>query len=245
MKKRFIYLPMIVLSALLFPQNKLDLPSWYKDNDGLTRTVNNGCWSDDPADAPTDEEIGKMLDTACKVQTAVSWNEFFFLAVRNPEEQKNIVGDYWGKNPATRGTVTILILSDQIESQKNHKAKYEGYYTQSALAYFDSGMASSVLALCAQTMGYNTHFFGYLTGKSVAKNNGDNDFGLPRYDISRFVKGKKYSREWGLPDKRTAFDVEGNCALIGCVVIGKPDKDIDARTAATQHKRPKNWAIWD
>jgi hypothetical protein len=67
----------------------LDLAAWFAANENW-KTVNNGSWSSDPKDAPSDKELTAMLDIACKVQTAVNWNEFFFIVVRDPAEQEAI-----------------------------------------------------------------------------------------------------------------------------------------------------------
>jgi len=65
------------------------------------------------------------------------------------------------------------------------------------------------------------------------------------YDISRFVTGRKYMRGWGFPETETQFEVEGNCQLIACVVLGKPNPTVDVVTAVTPHRRPSNWAVWE
>lgn len=222
----------------------LNLTDWFNANETICRTVNNGSWSNNPKDAPTDAELATILEFACKPQTAVNWNEFFFIAVRDPKEQAAIPGTYWGKGCTSEGTVTILVLADQIASQAEHKAKYEGYYMKTVFSYFDTGMASAFLTLAANDLGYSTHFFGTMNGASVGPNPGKNEFGTSNYDISRFVSGRKYMRGWGFPEKETQYEVEGNCQLIACIVIGKPNPAVDAVTAVTQHRRPSNWAIW-
>jgi hypothetical protein len=63
-------------------KTNLDLTKWFKENENTWRTVNNGSWSNDPKDAPTDEELAQIFEIACKTQTAVNWNEYYFIAVR-------------------------------------------------------------------------------------------------------------------------------------------------------------------
>jgi nitroreductase len=223
----------------------LRLKQWFADNEHIWRTVNNGSWSKNPKDAPTDAELVEIMEIAGKAQNAVNWNEYFFIAVRDPEEQAAIVGTRWGAGCTSEGTVTILILADQVAAQADHKAKYEGYYMQTVWAYFDSGMASAFLSMAAYDLGYRTHFFGTMNGPSVGPMPGSYAYGTPKYDISRFVKGRNYMRGWGFPEKQVNYEVEGNCVLIGAIVVGKPNPSIDAISAVTKHGRPNNFAIWE
>ena len=223
----------------------MNVAEWFDANENIWRTVPNGAWSNDPKDAPTDEELEQIFDIACKTQTAVNWNEYFFIAVRDPAEQAAIIGDYWGEGCTTDGTVTILILADQVADQDMHKDTYEGYYMQTAFSLFDAGMACGNLNLAAYDLGYSTHYFGTVNGSSVGPNEGTVGFGVKNYDVSRFVNGKNYQRGWGFPEEETFYDVEGNAVLIGCIVLGKPDASLDSTSAATQHGRPDNYAIWE
>lgn len=224
----------------------LNVITWFEENEDTWRTVQNGSWSKDPKDAPTDEELKQIFQTASKTQTAVGWNEYFFIAVRDPEEQKAIIGDAW-EGGTSEGTVTILILADQVADQEHHKAKYEEMYLQTPVAYFDAGMASGLLNVSAYSLGYGTHYFASPNGSSIPPLDkhtyGFGGYPTPNYDISRFVAGKGYTRGWGLMDSK--YDVEGNAIMLAAVVIGKPDPSIDAKTAATQYSRPDNWAIWE
>lgn len=222
----------------------LNLAKWLSENENVWRTVNNGSWSNNPKDAPTDAELAQILEVACKSQNAVNWNEYFFVAVRDPAEQAAIIGEYWGKGCTTEGTVTILVLADQIANKANHASKYEGYYMQTVFSLFDCGMASAFLSLAAYDLGYNTHFFGTMNGKSVGPLPGKTDYGTSNYDVSRFVKGRNYMRGWGFPEKETSFPVEGNSVLIMGIVLGKPNPAVDVVSAVTHHRRPSNWALW-
>ncbi|WP_071393239.1 nitroreductase family protein [Bacillus tuaregi] len=226
--------------------SELDLNKWFTENENLWRTVNNGSWSNDPKDAPSDEDLEKIFDIAMKGQTAVNWNEYFYIAVRDPKEQATIIGDYWGEGCTTDGTVTVLILADQIADQADHKDQYKDYYMQTSFALFDTGYSNGLLSMGAWSLGYQTHYFGTLDGSAVApKGESTYAYGVPKYDVSKFLEGKNYKRGWGFPEEKTEFDVEGNAVLVGAVVIGKADPSIDVETSATQHGRPDNWAIWD
>jgi hypothetical protein len=254
--KRPMILPLIALLTLGiamtgWSEPALDLTGWFAENETVCRTVSNGSWSSDPRDAPSDAELGKILDFACKTQTAVNWNEFFFIAVRDPAEQEAIIGGATWKGSTSPGTVTVLILADQVADQANHKDKYDAkkIFMQTTMSYFDSGMACGFLNLAAYGLGYSTHYFASANGKTITPKDkttyGIGSYNTPNWDISRFLKGKHYVRGWGFPDPQVNFDVEGNCVMIAAVVIGKANPAIDAVTAATKHGRPSNWAIWE
>ena len=244
-----------VLAGALWAQDggfRLDLNRWAADNKNIIRTVNNGAWSQDPKDAPSDKELGYMLRFACETQTAVNWNEYFFIAVRDPVEQEAIIGHQVWKGATSPGTVTILILADQVADQKNHATPYnaKGLYMQTTMSYFDTGMACGFLNLAAYSMGYSTHYFASASGKTITPKDASVTYGIgayntPNWDISKFLAGKNYTRAWGFPEPNAKFPVEGNCVMIGAVVIGKADPKIDAVSAVTNHGRPQNWAIWD
>ncbi|MEG0774613.1 hypothetical protein [Clostridium sp.] len=227
--------------------NSLDVITWFKENENTWRTVNNGSWSKDPKDAPTNKELEQILETASKTQSAVGWTPYYFVAIRDPQEQKAIIGEEQWKGSTSEGTVTVLILADQIADQEHHKDKYEEMYMQTPVAYFDTGMACGLLNISAYSLGYSTHYFASPSGPSITPVDthafGFGQYPTPNYDLSRFIGGKEYNREWGLGKKK--YPVEGNVVMIGAVVIGKPDCSIDAKTSVTQYNRPNNWTIWE
>lgn len=226
--------------------NTFDIIGWFEQNENAWRTVQNGAWSNDPKDAPTDEELAKMFEVASKVQTAIGFTPYYFIAVRDPKEQKAIIGEETWVGSTSEGTVTVLILADQVADQEYHKDEYKDLYMQTSVAYFDTGMACGLLNAAAYSLGYGTHYFTSPAGSSITPID-DHTFGIgqyptPNWDISRFIGGRGYTRGWGLMN--TDYDVEGNAVMIGAVVIGKPDPSIDATSAATQSARPSNWVIW-
>lgn len=224
----------------------MDVAGWFEANEGIWRTVENGKWSNDPKDAPTREDIETILETATKTQSAIGWNPYFFVAVEDPAEQKAIIGDAW-EGATSEGTVTILILADQIADPEHHKDEYTELYMQSPVAYFDTGMAAGLLNITAYSMGYSTHYFCSPNGTSITPVD-EHTFGFgtyptPNYDLSRFIGGRDYKRGWGLMG--TEHEVEGNVVMIGAVVVGKPDQSVDAMSSVTMSPRPANWAIWE
>lgn len=254
---RFFFLVAIGFAVLLPGWSQdgkfaLDLDRWAAENKTLIRTVNNGSWSQNPGDAPSDEELAYMLRFACETQTAVNWNEYFFIAVRDPVEQEGIIGHKTWPGATSPGTVTILILADQAADPANHGTPYnaQSLYMQTTMSYFDTGMACGYLNFAAHSLGYSTHYFASASGSTIAPKDPSVTYGIgayntPNWDISKFVQGKNYMRAWGFPNPPVRFPVEGNCIMIAAVVIGKPNPGIDALSAVTDHARPQNWAIWD
>ena len=201
--------------------------------------MNNGSWSKDPKDAPTDKDLAYIFKFACETQTAVNWNEYFFIAVRDPVEQEAIIGHQMWKGATSPGTVTILILADQVADPSHHKTPYDPktYYMQTTMSYFDTGMACGFLNLAAYNLGYSTHYFASAAGATITPKDKSVTYGIgsyntPNWDISKFISGKNYVRGWGLPEPTAKFPVEGNCVMIAAVVVGKPDSGIDAALSA-------------
>lgn len=253
MKKSFITLAVLALfifSAASALAQAPDVTAWFSAKESTFRTVSNGSWSKDPKDAPTDAELALMLEFACKTQSAVNWNEYFFIAVRDPAEQEAIIGDAAWKGSTSPGTVTILILADQVANQANHVTPYDAksIYLQTTMSYFDTGMACGFLNLAAYSLGYSTHYFASASGKTITPLDkttyGFGTYNTPNWNISRFLKGKNYTRGWALRSPAQTFPVEGNCVMIAAVVIGKPNPALDAVSAVTHYGRPSNWAIW-
>ena len=214
--------------------------TWFTENSGWM-TVANGHWSEDPADQISDAELAIIFNMASKQQNAVHWTPYYFIAVKDAEEQQKIIGSYWDKpeNCATPGTVTVLVLADQIlTKEEGHVSDYEGYYMPTSFAYYDTGLTCGTLGVAAAALGYETHYFGTITGEYAP-----NDLAGGKYQsMSRYVSDTDI-RTWGFSDK--TFPVAGNCVFVAAIVIGKPAADENIETWGTNHVRPQNWKIWD
>lgn len=229
------------------------LIDWYVGEQKF-QTVKNGAWSQDPADRPTDEELTKMLTMANTMQSAVHWTPWYFIVVKDVEEQRKIIGDRWGapEDMATEGTVTVLVLADQIiTAEEGHVSPYEGYYMPTPkYAYFDTGAACALLQVAAASLGYGTHYFGSINGEYAPFDVADGQY----QSMSRYVSDEDM-RGWGYmagaygeelnPDY--FYPVKGNCVFVAAIVIGKPaaEEDVDIVTWATNRARPQNWKFWD
>lgn len=222
------------------------LLDWYEENPGVWMTVNNDHWDARLESAPTDEEIEKMLTFALKAQTGIHWTETFFLVVRDPAAQQGIIGQSFGtlEGSANEGTVTVLVLADNILPQEQHVTPYDGatYFQNPVMASFNSGLACGMLNVAATALGYSTHYFAYPDGTLI---NGT------AHDLSYFLDGNDYTRVWGITgtyeDASQAMEipVQGNATLVAAIVIGKPNPAEDIYTTSTMYARPDNYAFWD
>lgn len=256
MKKRIVTLALAALMALMptmvIAEESFDpagLIDWF--NESMTwMTVANGHWSSEASDQITDEQLAKAFSMAVKQQNAVHWTPWYFIVVKDVEEQRKIIGDAWGdpNDMATEGTVTILALADQILTQdEGHASTYEGYYMPTTTAYYDTGLTCGLLEVALGSMGYYTHYFGTINGEYSPKDIADGKY----QSMSRYVKDS-YQRVWGFPNKyngeiaeTSVYPVDGNCVFVAAIVVGKPAADETIETWGTNHARPDNWVIWD
>lgn len=241
-----VMVPLMSLAEEAF--NPKGLIDWFNESYGWM-TVANGHWSSDPADRITREELDKIFEMATKQQNAVHWTPYFFIVVEDVEEQRKIIGDAWGdpNDMATEGTVTVLVMCDQLLSEEEgHVTPYEGYYMHTPKARYDAGLTCGLLGVAAASLGYNTHYFGTINGEYAPK-----DIAGQYQSLSRYVKDE-YQRVWGFRNayngeisEETKFPVAGNCIFIDAIVIGKPAAGETVETWGTNHARPQNWAYWD
>jgi len=238
-------LPMLGLAEAFDPAGFID---WFNES-GTWMTVANGHWSNDPADQPTDEDLAKIFSAATKQQNAVHWTPWYFIVVKDVEEQRKILGDMWGDPAtlATEGTVTVLCLADQIlTAEEGHVTPYDGYYMPTTFAYYDSGLTCGLFGAAAATLGYQTHYFGSINGEYAPV-----DVAGKYQSLNRYVK-EDATRVWGFPNaygaeviEGTSYPVSGNAVFVCALVVGKPAESETIETWGTNHGRPDNWVIWD
>ena len=241
-----VALPMFGLAEAFDPAGFID---WFNESN-TWMTVANGHWSADPADQPTDEDLAKIFSATVKQQNAVHWTPWYFIVVKDVEEQRKIIGDYWGapEDMATEGTVTVLCLADQLlTEEQGHVSKYDGYYMPTKFATYDAGLTCGLFGVAAATMGYQTHYFGEINGEYAPKDLADGQY----QSLSRYVKDE-YTRVWGMMsplegevNEAYTYPVAGNCVFVCALVVGKPAADETIETWGTNHARPNNWVIWD
>ena len=92
-------------------ESGLNLLDEYAKNPIMFNTLATGAFSADPADAPTDEELAKMLDFAMSSFTGHGLTPWQFVVVRDVDAQKEIFGDgsTTGSAVVTPGTVAVLV----------------------------------------------------------------------------------------------------------------------------------------
>ena len=232
-------------AALAEDYDPSQLLDWYEEKPEIWMTVNNDHWDANPESAPTDEDIEKILNFALKSQTGIHWTETFFLVVRDVEAQRGIIGQSFGtlEGSANEGTVTILVLTDNVLAQEDHVTPYDGatYFQQPTMASFNAGLTCGMLNVAATVLGYSTHYFAYPDGELIKGT---------AHDLSYFLEGNDYTRVWGITgsyedaSQAMEFPVEGNVFLEAAIVIGKPNPDEDIYTHSTMHARPDNYAFW-
>lgn len=240
----------LCLSSISFAEDfdPAGILDWYEDEANVSTwmTTNNGSWDKDISAAPTDEELEQMFQFAQKSQTGIGWTETFFLVVRDPAAQQGIIGDTFGEleDCANEGTVTVMVLVDNILPQDQHVTPYDGasYFEQPVMASFNAGMTCGMLNVAATSLGYSTHYFAYPDGELI---NG------AAMDPTYFLEGNDYTRLWGITgkydDESTCmeFPVQGNVKLVAAVVIGTQNQEIDVASRATMYARPDNYDFWD
>lgn len=229
--------------------NSEDFIDWFNESYGWM-TVANGHWSSDPADQVTDEQLEKIFSMATKQQNAVHWTPYYFIVVKDVDEQRGLIGNYWGpvEDMATEGTVTIIVMADQILTQEQgHVTPYESYYMPTTFAYYDTGLTCGMLGVAAASLGYKTHYFGTINGEYAPKDLADGKY----QSMSRYIKDE-YQRTWGFrsaygsdESEATKYPVSGNCVFVCAIVLGKEKADETVETWGTNHARPHNWVIWD
>ncbi len=218
---------------------------WFNESYGWM-TVANGHWSSDPKDQISDEELEKLFSMTTKQQNAVHWTPWYFVVVKDVDEQRKIMGDMWGEpeDMATEGTVTVLVMADQIlTKEEGHVSDYDNLYMPTNFAYFDSGLTCGLMGVAAAALGYKTHYFGSINGEYAPKDLADGKY----QSLSRYIKDD-YMRVWGFPSSEgelKKYPVAGNCVFLAAIVIGKEAQDEGVETWGTNHYRPNNWIIWD
>lgn len=223
----------------------LNLLDEYAKNPILFNTLSTGAFSTDPADAPTDEELAKMLDFAMSSFTGHGLTPWQFVVVRDIDAQKEIFGDgsVTGSAVVTPGTVAVLVYSDQLVSAEEHAEPYTFWYMQTDNAVYDVGAASALFNVAANTLGYKTHPHLILN--------------LPKdsnsvYQADKFLTSKDGKVDfahtvglYSLDGQSKEVTAKGNLRLYCAILVGKADKTLDAAAAATTVVRGKNYNFWE
>ncbi len=192
----------------------------------------------DAASAPTDEKLKKILHYASLAVSSGGKNDWFLVAVKDPDEQLAIIGKSdTGKPKATSaGTVTVLVFSErllrpQFRTDKEGDPSFVAF--QPDRGYYDAGIITGYLQTAAIAMGYGTHMF---QTPAIPGTNGFNEGGLG-LECAKYLKGTKYMNA----SNNTQYGND-NMKFVCAVVIGTLDKKHTA--GVTMRARPDNWSIW-
>lgn len=192
----------------------------------------------DASGAPKEADLKKILHFASLAVSSGGKNDWYMVAVKDPEEQLAIIGKTDKGNPkcTSAGTATVLVFSERILKPEFRKDK-EGDPSFAAFqpdrGYYDAGILTGYLQTAAIGLGYGTHMFQTPALKGT---NGFNDGG-PGLDTAKYLKGTTYVNA-GNNGKYSNDNMKFVCAI----VIGTLDKKHTA--GVTMKPRPENWSIW-
>jgi len=233
--------------------------------DALLQSLTVDAFSADPADAPSDEELTRMLQFAMHAASAHTLTPAHFVVIRDAEEQRLIASGlaaFGLGNPASEGTVLVLVFADTLRDQQVHEAAYNGWYAQTYYGIYDAGGASAYLALAAQSLGYGVHQIAGLnipraeTGEVAPLTTGGN-FSLvtgENWDASKYLTSKDGAVDFThtianatMPPQSMDVKADGNLTLLAAVVIGKRAEGLDAASGATMAYPGDlaNFNFWD
>ena len=174
------------------PQEFLD---WYKesfafmsieDDNGQYET---GFFKPGIENAPTDAELTEILDFACLAPNAHHWTDYYFIVVRDVDEQKGIFGNnaYVDSDKTiSDGTISIIVLADSIFREttqgvggmmwyengevipkKDSYGESDPMYIWHPYAYLNTGLACGLLNVAAAAKGYGVHYYATVTGDNM------------------------------------------------------------------------------
>lgn len=206
---------------------------WVENDSQIWRTVMYGSFLTDAASAPTQNDIQAILHYASLAPTSNGNADYFLIAVTDPDEQRNIIGEDYGAVTSS-GTVTILVLSDRLY---NSTVRADGgtVACQPDRGYYDAGIVSGYLNTAALSLGYGTRFFMSI---SLPKDNGQFDSGAIGYDVLKYAESFQYENG----STGEMVNVCGNCKFVCAIVIGTVN--LQAGAGVTDTAYPDNWSIW-
>lgn len=268
---------LIVVCALVFAScastpkgtgfDAAKFPAWVQE-EGIWRSVVAASFKKGIANAPTKAQVETIMNLVQKTPTSGGANDFFFLVLTDPAQQKDVVGD----RNASDGTVTVMIFTDRVLAEKDafivldpegtfkfpQTAKVLPYPANARgnknvpfapdRGYISAGTAAGYINLAAISQGFGTHMF--LTPNGYY----DNRPYVPRYvDAAKphiesvYLKGKgyRYFVDGDYGASRTGnpagsfFEAYGNLRFALAVVIGTVDEAADSQLTAKTY--PKNW----
>lgn len=226
-------------SAPKFDASKF--PSWVGE-EGLWRSVSNKSFKTGAQFAPTDAQVNDIMNLVVKTPTSGGSSDFFFVVVKDPAKQQDVVGE----GNASNGTVMVMVFTDRVLEQHPRNVPFSP-----DRGYVSAGFACGYLNLAAIAHGFGTHF--YLTPSGYYANRP----WIPEYTASNtkppiedvYLKGKGYQyfvdgdyqgNPTGNP-KGAYFDTYGNLKFVLAVIIGTLDEKADSQLTTKAY--PPNWSF--
>lgn len=213
-------------------------PTWFEE-EGTWRTVQNdnpannqpGGFVTDASGKPSMDDLKTMLHMASLAVTSGGKSDWYMVAVTDPDEQLEIIGDKYGV-ATSDGTVTVLVFGERLLRPDVRTDDSNTY--QPDRGYYDAGIVTGYLNVAAISLGYGTHMFMTPALPGVNGFN-DGDIGL---DCTKYLEGTEYY----MASTKEYHSTE-NMKFVCAVVIGTPDETVE--NGVTTKEFPDNWIIWD
>lgn len=141
------------------------LKEWLKDRGNVAAAAGASAFLKGKENAPTKEELKEILFMAGNYTWCHELTSPHYIVIRDSKEQANLLHDM---GVTGDGTVTILVLADNVKAQDYHQEKYtdhdtpfdQEHYWRSPYALYEAGEAGAMLNLAARTHGYRIRTFG-------------------------------------------------------------------------------------
>ncbi|MDL2217500.1 hypothetical protein LJC27_02460 [Christensenellaceae bacterium OttesenSCG-928-M15] len=240
---------------------------WLYDKDNYASGVSTG-FLPGAENAPTDEELVRMLEIAGNHTTVHGLSGAHFIVIRDPAEQEELVGHTVDD---CSGTVLVLVLADGLRDEEHHLTPYTArdadwdavHYWRMHYGITEASMGTAYLKLAAAAMGYRTHEYGALNLVNADLGYTDlysvggsfDHIGTEGWDYSKYAApkdgGEAFAHYFAFGD--TDVPVLGNLQLLYGMVIGKVDEsDVTTTTSTKYHIRGTdvtryryNYDFWD
>jgi hypothetical protein len=223
-------------AAMVFDARKF--PTWFEE-EGTWRTIQNdrpannqpGGFITDASGKPSQEDLESMLHMASLAVTSGGRSDWYMVAVTDPAEQLEIIGDNYGV-ATSEGTVTVLVFSERLLRPDVRTDEVTSF--QPDRGYYNVGIVTGYLNVAAISLGYGSHMF--MTPALPGVNGFNNgDIGL---DATKYLEGTEYYMA-----STHEFHSNENMKFVCAIVIGTLDESVEA--GVTNKEFPDNWYIWE
>lgn len=222
---------------------------WYEE-ETVWRTVQNvtedseGGFIHETDAQPSQDDLQEIIDFGMLAPASTGKQDFYMVAVTDPEEQENLIGDRFGQ-AVSEGTATVLIYSERlirddlrtdVSEEDMNDPEFNSKFAPDR-GYYNAGIATGYLDIAASALGYGTHM--YMSPALPGENGFDN--GSRGQDAYKYLEGAEYYD----PFLEESFSTE-NMKFVCAVVIGTPNEEAEADTitGVTLKERPDNYHLY-